>query len=159
MKFAVDVWKCLKFTGYAKLPFKWFDYLRETDSIAAPVKLFNKVMKLYVFVLELVFSLHFCIVHGMDSFVKYSFEKLKLLEIRTVWVNKGWYLWNVKQMQRSRKLRQWYLFFFYIKWIEIPVSALCLNYLDERLFTDVCFLCLPRKFQTMDFMLAWNWRQ
>ncbi|XP_034646434.1 MBT domain-containing protein 1 isoform X3 [Trachemys scripta elegans] len=28
--------------GYAKLPFKWFDYLRETDSIAAPVKLFNK---------------------------------------------------------------------------------------------------------------------
>ncbi|XP_032055304.1 MBT domain-containing protein 1 isoform X1 [Aythya fuligula] len=29
--------------GYAKLPFKWFDYLRETDSIAAPVKLFNKV--------------------------------------------------------------------------------------------------------------------
>ncbi|XP_063266143.1 MBT domain-containing protein 1 isoform X5 [Prinia subflava] len=29
-------------TGYAKLPFKWFDYLRETDSIAAPVKLFNK---------------------------------------------------------------------------------------------------------------------
>ncbi|XP_019398004.1 PREDICTED: MBT domain-containing protein 1 isoform X3 [Crocodylus porosus] len=28
--------------GYAKLPFKWFDYLREMDSIAAPVKLFNK---------------------------------------------------------------------------------------------------------------------
>ncbi|XP_069608597.1 MBT domain-containing protein 1 isoform X1 [Ranitomeya imitator] len=28
--------------GYAKLPFKWFDYLRETGSIAAPVKLFNK---------------------------------------------------------------------------------------------------------------------
>ncbi|XP_066473061.1 MBT domain-containing protein 1 isoform X1 [Tiliqua scincoides] len=28
--------------GYAKLPFKWFDYLRETSSIAAPVKLFNK---------------------------------------------------------------------------------------------------------------------
>ncbi|XP_046758108.1 MBT domain-containing protein 1 isoform X8 [Gallus gallus] len=28
--------------GYTKLPFKWFDYLRETDSIAAPVKLFNK---------------------------------------------------------------------------------------------------------------------
>ncbi|XP_069511019.1 MBT domain-containing protein 1 isoform X3 [Ambystoma mexicanum] len=28
--------------GYAKLPFKWFDYLRETCSIAAPVKLFNK---------------------------------------------------------------------------------------------------------------------
>uniref|UniRef100_A0A8C6YZK1 Mbt domain containing 1 n=1 Tax=Nothoprocta perdicaria TaxID=30464 RepID=A0A8C6YZK1_NOTPE len=28
--------------GYAKLPFKWFDYLRESDSIAAPVKLFNK---------------------------------------------------------------------------------------------------------------------
>ncbi|XP_053816661.1 MBT domain-containing protein 1 isoform X6 [Vidua chalybeata] len=28
--------------GYPKLPFKWFDYLRETDSIAAPVKLFNK---------------------------------------------------------------------------------------------------------------------
>ncbi|KAM9258104.1 MBT domain-containing protein 1 isoform 3-T3 [Cariama cristata] len=28
--------------GYAKLPFKWFDYLRESDSIAAPVRLFNK---------------------------------------------------------------------------------------------------------------------
>ncbi|XP_054832785.1 MBT domain-containing protein 1 isoform X2 [Eublepharis macularius] len=28
--------------GYAKLPFKWFDYLREMGSIAAPVKLFNK---------------------------------------------------------------------------------------------------------------------
>ncbi|XP_034268844.1 MBT domain-containing protein 1 isoform X4 [Pantherophis guttatus] len=28
--------------GYAKLPFKWFDYLRETGSIAAPVKFFNK---------------------------------------------------------------------------------------------------------------------
>lgn len=31
------------FSGYTKLPFKWFDYLRETGSIAAPVKLFNKV--------------------------------------------------------------------------------------------------------------------
>jgi hypothetical protein len=31
------------FLGYTKLPFKWFDYLRETGSIAAPVKLFNKV--------------------------------------------------------------------------------------------------------------------
>ncbi|RXM36806.1 MBT domain-containing protein 1 [Acipenser ruthenus] len=29
--------------GYTKLPFKWFDYLREVGSIAAPVKLFNKV--------------------------------------------------------------------------------------------------------------------
>ncbi|KAK1794091.1 hypothetical protein P4O66_010997 [Electrophorus voltai] len=28
--------------GYSKLPFKWFDYLRETGSRAAPVKLFNK---------------------------------------------------------------------------------------------------------------------
>uniref|UniRef100_A0A668AB23 Mbt domain containing 1 n=1 Tax=Myripristis murdjan TaxID=586833 RepID=A0A668AB23_9TELE len=28
--------------GYTKLPFKWFDYLRETGSIAAPVRLFNK---------------------------------------------------------------------------------------------------------------------
>ncbi|TSK14847.1 MBT domain-containing protein 1 [Bagarius yarrelli] len=28
--------------GYNKPPFKWFDYLRETCSIAAPVKLFNK---------------------------------------------------------------------------------------------------------------------
>uniref|UniRef100_A0AAQ5XDH2 FCS-type domain-containing protein n=1 Tax=Amphiprion ocellaris TaxID=80972 RepID=A0AAQ5XDH2_AMPOC len=28
--------------GYTKLPFKWFDYLRETCSIAAPVRLFNK---------------------------------------------------------------------------------------------------------------------
>uniref|UniRef100_A0A8D3CGA0 FCS-type domain-containing protein n=1 Tax=Scophthalmus maximus TaxID=52904 RepID=A0A8D3CGA0_SCOMX len=28
--------------GYTKLPFKWFDYLRESGSIAAPVKLFNK---------------------------------------------------------------------------------------------------------------------
>ncbi|KAM9410848.1 MBT domain-containing protein 1-like isoform 1-T1 [Salvelinus alpinus] len=28
--------------GYTKLPFKWFDYLREASSIAAPVKLFNK---------------------------------------------------------------------------------------------------------------------
>uniref|UniRef100_A0A8D0EF22 Mbt domain containing 1 n=1 Tax=Salvator merianae TaxID=96440 RepID=A0A8D0EF22_SALMN len=28
--------------GYTKLPFKWFDYLRETGSVAAPVKLFNK---------------------------------------------------------------------------------------------------------------------
>ncbi|KTG40005.1 hypothetical protein cypCar_00014928 [Cyprinus carpio] len=28
--------------GYTKLPFKWFDYLREMGSIAAPVKLFNK---------------------------------------------------------------------------------------------------------------------
>ncbi|KAI4802728.1 hypothetical protein KUCAC02_006306 [Chaenocephalus aceratus] len=28
--------------GYTKLPFKWFDYLRETGSIAAPVKLFTK---------------------------------------------------------------------------------------------------------------------
>ncbi|ETE63195.1 MBT domain-containing protein 1 [Ophiophagus hannah] len=28
--------------GYTKLPFKWFDYLRETGSIAAPVKFFNK---------------------------------------------------------------------------------------------------------------------
>uniref|UniRef100_A0A8C1XFU3 Mbt domain containing 1 n=1 Tax=Cyprinus carpio TaxID=7962 RepID=A0A8C1XFU3_CYPCA len=27
---------------YTKLPFKWFDYLREMGSIAAPVKLFNK---------------------------------------------------------------------------------------------------------------------
>lgn len=29
--------------GYTKLPFKWFDYLREMGSVAAPVKLFNKV--------------------------------------------------------------------------------------------------------------------
>uniref|UniRef100_A0A8C8HJZ5 FCS-type domain-containing protein n=1 Tax=Oncorhynchus tshawytscha TaxID=74940 RepID=A0A8C8HJZ5_ONCTS len=28
--------------GYTKLPFRWFDYLRETGSVAAPVKLFNK---------------------------------------------------------------------------------------------------------------------
>ncbi|XP_048449293.1 MBT domain-containing protein 1 [Rhincodon typus] len=28
--------------GYSKIPFKWFDYLRETGSVAAPVKLFNK---------------------------------------------------------------------------------------------------------------------
>uniref|UniRef100_A0A8C7ZLR8 Mbt domain containing 1 n=1 Tax=Oryzias sinensis TaxID=183150 RepID=A0A8C7ZLR8_9TELE len=28
--------------GYTKLPFKWFDYLRETSSVAAPVRLFNK---------------------------------------------------------------------------------------------------------------------
>ncbi|XP_026557676.1 MBT domain-containing protein 1 isoform X2 [Pseudonaja textilis] len=28
--------------GYTKLPFKWFDYLRETGSVAAPVKFFNK---------------------------------------------------------------------------------------------------------------------
>nr|XP_056712931.1 MBT domain-containing protein 1 isoform X2 [Euleptes europaea] len=28
--------------GYAKLPFKWFDYLREMGSVAAPVKFFNK---------------------------------------------------------------------------------------------------------------------
>uniref|UniRef100_A0A7N6A4V4 FCS-type domain-containing protein n=1 Tax=Anabas testudineus TaxID=64144 RepID=A0A7N6A4V4_ANATE len=28
--------------GYTKLPFKWFDYLRESCSIAAPVRLFNK---------------------------------------------------------------------------------------------------------------------
>uniref|UniRef100_A0A3Q2WZT5 Mbt domain containing 1 n=1 Tax=Haplochromis burtoni TaxID=8153 RepID=A0A3Q2WZT5_HAPBU len=28
--------------GYTKLPFKWFDYLRETGSVAAPVRLFNK---------------------------------------------------------------------------------------------------------------------
>ncbi|CAL8380621.1 MBT domain-containing protein 1 [Gadus morhua] len=28
--------------GCTKLPYKWFDYLRETGSIAAPVKLFNK---------------------------------------------------------------------------------------------------------------------
>ncbi|KAL0992461.1 hypothetical protein UPYG_G00093620 [Umbra pygmaea] len=28
--------------GHTKLPFRWFDYLRETGSVAAPVKLFNK---------------------------------------------------------------------------------------------------------------------
>ncbi|XP_077481767.1 MBT domain-containing protein 1 isoform X4 [Stigmatopora argus] len=28
--------------GYNKLPFNWFDYLRETSSTAAPVKFFNK---------------------------------------------------------------------------------------------------------------------
>uniref|UniRef100_A0A1A7XW07 Mbt domain containing 1 n=1 Tax=Iconisemion striatum TaxID=60296 RepID=A0A1A7XW07_9TELE len=28
--------------GYTKLPFKWFDYLKELGSITAPVKLFNK---------------------------------------------------------------------------------------------------------------------
>ncbi|KAL7829160.1 hypothetical protein AOLI_G00300450 [Acnodon oligacanthus] len=28
--------------GYTKLPFRWFDYLRETSAVAAPVKLFNK---------------------------------------------------------------------------------------------------------------------
>ncbi|KAJ7992253.1 hypothetical protein DPEC_G00276600 [Dallia pectoralis] len=28
--------------GCTKLPFRWFDYLRETGSVAAPVKLFNK---------------------------------------------------------------------------------------------------------------------
>ncbi|XP_076864370.1 MBT domain-containing protein 1-like isoform X5 [Brachyhypopomus gauderio] len=28
--------------GYTKLPFRWFDYLRETTAVAAPVKLFNK---------------------------------------------------------------------------------------------------------------------
>ncbi|XP_062312055.1 MBT domain-containing protein 1 [Osmerus eperlanus] len=28
--------------GYTKLPLNWFDYLRETGSIAAPVKLFNQ---------------------------------------------------------------------------------------------------------------------
>uniref|UniRef100_A0A3P8YGE4 FCS-type domain-containing protein n=1 Tax=Esox lucius TaxID=8010 RepID=A0A3P8YGE4_ESOLU len=28
--------------GYTKVPFRWFDYLRETGSVAAPVKLFNK---------------------------------------------------------------------------------------------------------------------
>ncbi|XP_025020086.1 MBT domain-containing protein 1 isoform X3 [Python bivittatus] len=32
--------------GYAKLPFKWFDYLRETGSVAAPVKFFNKAHNL-----------------------------------------------------------------------------------------------------------------
>uniref|UniRef100_A0AAY4C675 FCS-type domain-containing protein n=1 Tax=Denticeps clupeoides TaxID=299321 RepID=A0AAY4C675_9TELE len=28
--------------GYTNLPFKWFDYLKERSSVAAPVKLFNK---------------------------------------------------------------------------------------------------------------------
>ncbi|XP_035384819.1 MBT domain-containing protein 1-like isoform X2 [Electrophorus electricus] len=28
--------------GYTKLPFRWFDYLSESASVAAPVKLFNK---------------------------------------------------------------------------------------------------------------------
>lgn len=73
---------------------------------------------------------------GWTHFIKYSFEKLRLWEIRTIWVKKGWYLWNVKQMQRCRKLNQWYLVFSYIKLIEIPVSALCLNCLNER----VCLL-------------------
>lgn len=35
--------------GYTKLPFKWFDYLREMGSVAAPVKLFNKVRLLLGF--------------------------------------------------------------------------------------------------------------
>lgn len=30
-------------SGYTKLPFKWFDYLRDLGSVAAPVRLFNKV--------------------------------------------------------------------------------------------------------------------
>lgn len=29
--------------GYTNLPFRWFQYLKDTRSVAAPVNLFNKV--------------------------------------------------------------------------------------------------------------------
>ncbi|XP_066530911.1 MBT domain-containing protein 1-like isoform X2 [Hoplias malabaricus] len=36
--------------GYTKLPLRWFDYLRDTSSVAAPVKLFNKEVPNHGFV-------------------------------------------------------------------------------------------------------------
>jgi len=36
------------FTGYKGL-FKWFEYLKQTKSSAAPVKLFDKVKQIYVY--------------------------------------------------------------------------------------------------------------
>lgn len=34
---------CSTCTGYTNLPFRWFQYLKDTKSVAAPVNLFNKV--------------------------------------------------------------------------------------------------------------------
>lgn len=34
---------CVCVLGYSNLPFRWFEYLKETKSVAAPVNLFNKV--------------------------------------------------------------------------------------------------------------------
>lgn len=30
-------------SGYSTLPFRWFEYLKDSKSLAAPVHLFNKV--------------------------------------------------------------------------------------------------------------------
>lgn len=43
-------------SGYAKLPFKWFDYLREMGSVAAPVKLFNKVRAILALLSSIIYS-------------------------------------------------------------------------------------------------------
>lgn len=57
---------CCCYAGYTKLPFKWFDYLREAGSAAAPVKLFNKVgficgfSSVFVFSMTLVFKICSC---------------------------------------------------------------------------------------------------
>ena len=32
-------------SGYTHLPFRWFEYLKETKAVAAPVGLFNKVSR------------------------------------------------------------------------------------------------------------------
>lgn len=34
---------CTCLPGYTNLPFRWFQYLKDTESVAAPVNLFNKV--------------------------------------------------------------------------------------------------------------------
>ena len=33
----------LFFSGYTILPYRWFEYLKQSKSVAAPVTLFNKV--------------------------------------------------------------------------------------------------------------------
>lgn len=50
-----NVW-VLRSSGYAKLPFKWFDYLREMASVAAPVKLFNKVRVILSLLSSIIYS-------------------------------------------------------------------------------------------------------
>lgn len=43
LEHCVRVCACVCVSGYTNLPFRWFEYLKETRSVAAPVSLFNKV--------------------------------------------------------------------------------------------------------------------
>lgn len=137
-------WLCP--TGYTKLPFKWFDYLRETSSIAAPVKLFNKVG----LIPDIVAVLFCWLAQSCSSVFLWSHENYPS--------NKNDY----KQALPTRQII--YLFFAYIHvWCKTFFENYGKNTIDHEpkmslVFASAILLPLPRMFQTTGSVRVWSWR-